>query len=74
MFKKLPRYAKKAYKARYGDFAGLDKPARPKRNVKVKAKRVTDEERLRRKQERNRKRERHNAAQEIRRQHNKKRR
>ena len=73
MFKKLPRYAKKAYKARYGDFAGPDKPARPKRSVKVKAKRVTDEERLRRKQERNRKRERHNAAQEIRRQHNKKR-
>lgn len=69
MFKKLPREAKKAYKARYGDIMGYDKPARPKRSVKVKAKRVTNEERLRKKQERNRQRERRNAALEIRRQH-----
>lgn len=71
MYRKLPGYAKKAYKARYGDFSSLNKPTRPKRNVKVKAKRVTSEEKLRKKQEKNRQRERRNAANEIRRQHNK---
>ncbi len=71
MYRKLPRYAKKAYKARYGNISGTYKPARPKRNVTVKAKRVTEEERLRRKQEQKHRIERQNAAHEIRRQHNK---
>lgn len=71
MYRKLPGYAKKAYKARYGDISSLNRPTRPKRNVKIKAKRVTSEEKLRKKQEKNRIRERRNAANEIRRQHNK---
>lgn len=71
MYRKLPRYAKKAYKLRYGNIMGAYKPARPKRNVTVKAKRVTEEERLKRKQEQKRRIERKNAAHEIRRQHNK---
>ncbi|MDE6724323.1 MAG: hypothetical protein K2J79_01850, partial [Ruminiclostridium sp.] len=71
MYRKLPRYAKKAYKLRYGNILGEYKPVRPKRSVTVKAKRVTEEERFRRKQEQKRRRERQNAAHEIRRQHNK---
>ena len=71
MYRKLPRYAKKAYKLRYGNISGAYKPARPKRSVTVKAKRVTEEERLRRKQEQKRIRERQNAAHEIRRLHSK---
>lgn len=50
MFKKLPRDAKKAYKMKYGDIFQDEKIVRPKRKVKVKAKRVTKEEKLRRKQ------------------------
>lgn len=57
MFGKLPREAKKAYKARYGELLEKPKPARPKRSVKVKAKRVSYEERLHKKQEAKRERE-----------------
>lgn len=50
MFKKLPREAKKAYKIKYGDIFHDEKISRPKRKVKVKAKRVTKEEKLSRRQ------------------------
>lgn len=50
MYRKLPREAKKAYKARYGDLLDIDKPVRPKRKVTVKAKRVSLEEKRMKKQ------------------------
>lgn len=68
MSKKLPREAKKAYKARYGEFLDKPKPARPKRSVKVKAKRVSSQEKLLKKQEAKRDRERKTAERELRRQ------
>lgn len=49
MYKELPRRAKKAYKQQNPDLYELIKPFRPKRKVKVKAKRVTKKEKLRRK-------------------------
>lgn len=72
MFKKLSRHAKKAYKARYGEFVSSDKPVRPKRNVKVKVKRVTLEEKLRKKQAGKLRKERKSAEQEIHRPHRRK--
>ena len=67
MLKKMPRSVKKVYKAQNPELYYLYKPARPKRRVTVKAKRVTKEDKLRRRQ-------RERAARQIRRQHKRSRR
>lgn len=71
MYKKSPRSVKKAYKAQYGDPAFTKKASRPKRKVSVKAKRVTEEEKLQRRKAQKAAIARYNAAKEIRRQHKK---
>ena len=65
MLKKMPRSVKKVYKAQNPELYSLYKPSRPKRQLKVKAKRVTKEDKLRRRQ-------RERAARRIRRQHRRK--
>lgn len=66
MLKRMPRSVKKVYKAQNPDLYSLYKPSRPKRQLKVKAKRVTKEDKLRRRQ-------RERAARHIRRQHRRRR-
>lgn len=68
MFTKLPREAKKAYKMKYGDVFHDEKIVRPKRKVKVKAKRVTREEKLNRRQSEKNEKARKRAVKKIRRQ------
>ena len=65
MLKRMPRSVKKVYKAQNPELYYLYKPARPKRRVTVKAKRVSKEDKLRRRQ-------RERAARQIRRQHRRK--
>lgn len=62
LLKTMPRSAKKAYKAQNPEMFYLYKPVRPKRRLKVKARRITKEDKLRRRQ-------RERAARQIRRQH-----
>ncbi len=70
MYKKLPRDAKKVYKLKYGDIFHEDKPLRPKHTIKVKAKRITKEEKLIKKQAARNEKIRKNAARKIRKRHN----
>ncbi|MCH5200189.1 MAG: glycosyltransferase [Oscillospiraceae bacterium] len=69
MLKKMPRSVKKVYKAQNPELYYLYKPARPKRRVKVKAKRVTKEDKLHRKQAEKAAKTRRKAARQVRRQH-----
>ena len=62
MLKRMPRSVKKVYKAQNPELYSMYKPARPKRRLKVKAKRVTREDKLRRRQ-------RERAARQVRRHH-----
>ena len=62
MLKRMPRSVKKIYKAQNPELYYLYKPTRPKRKLKVKAKRVTKEDKLRRRQ-------RERAARQVRRHH-----
>ena len=71
MYKKLPRDAKKAYKAQYGDLLPSTKAHRPKRRVSVKTKRTTAEEKLNRRYAEKFARERKNAARAVRKKHKK---
>lgn len=71
MYKKSPRSVKKAYKAQYGEPTFTKKGSRPKRRVTVKAKRVTEEERIARRKAKKSAKARYHAAKEIHRQHKK---
>ncbi len=71
MYKKLPREAKKAYKAQYGDLIPSNKSHRPKRRVSVKIKRTTFEEKLNRRRAEKSAKERKKAAQVVRKKHKK---
>lgn len=71
MYKKLPREAKKAYKAQYGQFLPSTKAHRPKRKLSVKKKRTTSEEKLSRRNAEKFARERRNAARAVRKHHKK---